>query len=65
MSQEMPKESKNQIMAAFRQLLAKQQQIESRVATKEEEAQKCLDDMDLDGDGKVSFIEFLLKWKLS
>lgn len=40
MSQEMPKESKNQILAAFRQLLAQQQQIESRVATKEEEAEK-------------------------
>ncbi|MDY6784300.1 MAG: hypothetical protein SW833_17425 [Cyanobacteriota bacterium] len=40
MSQGTSKDSKTQIVAAFRQLLAQQQQIESKVATKEEEAQK-------------------------
>lgn len=29
----------------------------------EEEAKKCLDDIDVDGDGKVSYPEFLLVWK--
>ena len=30
---------------------------------KEEEAKKCLADIDVDGDGKVSYPEFLLVWK--
>ena len=29
----------------------------------EEEAKKCLDDIDIDGDGRVSYPEFLLVWK--
>ena len=29
----------------------------------EEEAKKCLADIDVDGDGKVSYPEFLLVWK--
>jgi len=29
----------------------------------EEEAKKCLDDIDVDGDGRVSYPEFLLVWK--
>jgi len=40
MSQATPKDSKEQILKAFRQLLAEQKQIESKVATKEEEAEK-------------------------
>ena len=31
---------------------------------KEEEAKKCLADIDVDGDGKVSYPEFLLVWKI-
>merc|ERR1712096_272830 len=30
---------------------------------KEEEAKKCLDDIDVNGDGKVSYPEFLIVWK--
>ena len=30
---------------------------------KEEEAKKCLDDIDVNGDGKVSYPEFLMVWK--
>ncbi len=30
---------------------------------KEEEAVKCLADIDVDGDGRVSYPEFLLVWK--
>lgn len=40
MSQGTTKDSKAQILSAFRQLLAEQKQIESKVATKEEEAEK-------------------------
>ena len=29
----------------------------------EEEAKKCLDDIDVDGDGRISYPEFLLVWK--
>ncbi len=35
------------------------------VANKEEEASKCIKEMDLDGDGKVSFAEFMLKWRVT
>jgi len=31
----------------------------------EEEAGKCMEEMDLDKDGKVSYAEFLLKWRIS
>ena len=34
------------------------------VSNKEEEATKCLNEMDLDGDGRVSYAEFMIKWKL-
>jgi len=30
---------------------------------KEQEAKKCLDDIDVNGDGKVSYPEFLMVWK--
>ncbi|MFP4007357.1 MAG: hypothetical protein ACLFV6_05025 [Spirulinaceae cyanobacterium] len=40
MTQALVKDSKTQILTAFRQLLAQQQQIASKVATKEEEAEK-------------------------
>ena len=30
---------------------------------KEEEAKKCLDDIDVNGDGKVSYPEFMMVWK--
>ena len=30
---------------------------------KETEAKKCLDDIDVDGDGKISYPEFLMVWK--
>lgn len=30
---------------------------------KEAEAKKCLDDIDVNGDGKVSYPEFLMVWK--
>ena len=33
------------------------------VRDKAAEAKKCLDEMDVDGDGRVSFAEFLLVWK--
>ena len=35
------------------------------VSNKEEEANKCLKEMDLDGDGRVSFAEFMVKWKVT
>jgi len=35
------------------------------VSNKEEEANKCLSEMDLDGDGRVSFAEFMVKWKVT
>ena len=35
------------------------------VSNTEEEAAKCLKEMDLDGDGKVSFAEFMVKWKIT
>jgi len=35
------------------------------VENKEEEATKCLNEMDLDGDGRVSYPEFMLKWRVS
>lgn len=35
------------------------------VSNTEEEAAKCLQEMDLDGDGKVSFAEFMVKWKIT
>merc|ERR1712227_132886 len=31
----------------------------------EEEASKCMDEMDLDKDGKVSYAEFVLRWRVS
>ena len=31
----------------------------------EEEAVKCIADMDIDGDGKVSYAEFVVKWRTS
>jgi len=31
----------------------------------EEEAAKCMDEMDLDKDGKVSYAEFVLRWRIS
>lgn len=31
----------------------------------EEEARKCMDEMDLDRDGKVSYAEFVLRWRVS
>jgi len=31
----------------------------------EEEAEKCIREMDLNGDGKVSFAEFMVKWRLA
>ena len=34
------------------------------VSNKEEEATKCINEMDLDGDGRVSYAEFMIKWKL-
>ena len=30
---------------------------------KEEEARKCLDEIDVDGDGMISYAEFLMVWK--
>ena len=33
------------------------------VQDKMEEARKCLDEMDVDQDGQVSYPEFLLVWK--
>ena len=30
---------------------------------KEAEAKKCLDDIDVNGDGKISYPEFLMVWK--
>lgn len=35
------------------------------VSNKEEEAAKCIDEMDLDGDGRVSYAEFMVKWKVT
>jgi Ca2+-binding EF-hand superfamily protein len=35
------------------------------VSNKEDEVSKCLKDMDLDGDGRVSYAEFMVKWKIS
>lgn len=35
------------------------------VANKEDEVTKCLQDMDLDGDGRVSYAEFMVKWKIT
>ena len=35
------------------------------VSNTEEEASKCLKEMDLDGDGKVSYAEFMVKWKIT
>jgi len=35
------------------------------VSNKEEEANKCLSEMDLDGDVRVSFAEFMVKWKVT
>ena len=35
------------------------------VSNTEEEAGKCLKEMDLDGDGKVSYAEFMVKWKIT
>ena len=35
------------------------------VNNKEEEAAKCIREMDLDGDGRVSFAEFMVKWRVS
>ena len=35
------------------------------VENKEEEAAKCLKEMDLDGDGKVSYAEFMVKWRVT
>ncbi len=35
------------------------------VANKEEEASKCIAEMDLDGDGRVSFAEFMVKWRVT
>jgi Ca2+-binding EF-hand superfamily protein len=29
----------------------------------EEAAKKCVEDLDADGDGRISFPEFLLAWK--
>jgi len=31
----------------------------------EEEASKCMDEMDLDKDGRVSYAEFVLRWRVS
>jgi len=31
----------------------------------EEEARKCMDEMDLDRDGKVSYAEFVLRWRVN
>ena len=31
----------------------------------EEEAEKCMAEMDLDKDGKVSYAEFVIKWRVS
>ena len=35
------------------------------VANKDEEVMKCLRDLDLDGDGRVSYAEFMVKWKIT
>lgn len=35
------------------------------VSNKEDEVSKCLKDMDLDGDGRVSYAEFMVKWKIT
>lgn len=35
------------------------------VSNKEEEAGKCLKEMDLDGDGRVSYAEFMVKWRIT
>ena len=35
------------------------------VSNKDEEVMKCLRDMDLDGDGRVSYAEFMVKWKIT
>ena len=35
------------------------------VNNKEEEAVKCLREMDLDGDGRVSYAEFMVKWRVT
>ena len=35
------------------------------VSNKEEEASKCLKEMDLDGDGRVSYAEFMVKWRIT
>ena len=35
------------------------------VSNKDEEVSKCLKDMDLDGDGRVSYAEFMVKWKIT
>ena len=31
----------------------------------EEEAAKCMAEMDLDKDGRVSFAEFVIRWRIS
>ena len=31
----------------------------------EEEARKCMEEMDLDKDGRVSYAEFVLRWRVS
>ena len=35
------------------------------VSNSEEEASKCLKEMDLDGDGRVSYAEFMVKWRIT
>ena len=35
------------------------------VADKDDEVTKCLKDMDIDGDGRVSYAEFMVKWKIT
>ena len=31
----------------------------------EKEVNRCLEDMDVDGNGSVSYAEFMLKWKFT
>ena len=35
------------------------------VANKDEEVEKCLKDLDADGDGRISYAEFLIKLKMT
>lgn len=35
------------------------------VSNKEAEATKCMKDMDLNGDGRVSYAEFMVKWRVT